>query len=195
MKCLPLLPAIAFVTMACGGTDKTGTPATPTAPSPATPSTAAVVVIDASARLASGFDLVLNTSQGRTDWLSPTSDGLQAAFPPGQSWGFIAAVLTGPSAFGSRPGRDLSSYKTLTLELRGANGGESVEVGIKDSGDPDDGLETKKAITLTASWQTFTFNLRDFSTADLTRVYLLFELVFNGGSGETVYIRNVQYLP
>lgn len=202
MKRLALLLAVALVTAACGGGDGARPPTGPTPPTQTppptttpTPPTAPVVVLDASARLSEGFELLVNTNQGRTDWLSPSGDGLRAAYPGGQLWGFIAGVVASSSTGSGRPNRDYSSHRTLLIDLRGANGGESVQIGIKDSTDPDDGTETRKTVTLTTSWQPLSFPLRDFTTADLTRVYLLFELVFNGPSGQTVFVRNVQYVP
>jgi hypothetical protein len=165
-----------------------------TQPSPPPP-TAPLVVVDATGALAAGLDIFVDTDRGQNAWLTTISDGLQAAYPSGQQWGFIGARLLGPTALGSRPGRDLSAYRTLQLDLRGASGGESVEIGIKDNTDPDSGTETKKTVALSSAWQTFTYPLNDFTTADLTRVYLLFEVVFNGATGRTVYVRNVRYVP
>jgi hypothetical protein len=89
----------------------------------------------------------------------------------------------------------MSAYRTLRLQLRGSVGGESVDVGIKDNTDPDTGAETKKTVVLSSSWQTYTFALSDFLTADLKQLYLLMELVFNGPNGRTVFLRDVQYVP
>ena len=163
----------------------------PTAPGPATQP---LVVLNSSAVLASGFDILVNTSGGRTDWLSTTADGMLAAYPSGQQFGFVAGVLAGATAPGSRAGRDVSAYRTLQIQLRGAVGGEGVEIGIKDNTDPDDGTETKRAVVLTSSWQTLSFPLSGFTTADLKRVYLVFELVFNGTTGRSVYFRDVRYV-
>jgi hypothetical protein len=159
------------------------------------PASQPLVVLDPSALLASGLDLLVNTDTGRTTWLSQTPDGLLAAYPSGQQFGFVAAVLSGNTNPGSRPGKDLSAYKTLQIQLRGAVGGESLQVGIKDNTDPDNGTEVKKTVVLTSSWQTFTFPLADLTTADLKRIYLLFELVFGGPTAESVYFRDVRYVP
>jgi hypothetical protein len=153
------------------------------------------VVLDASGALTSGFDILVNTDKNQTNWLTSTADGLRAAYPSGQLWGFVAIVLNGPTNLGSRPSRDMSNYKTLRVQLRGESGGESVEVGIKDNTDPDTGAETKKTVELSSSWRSYDFPLADFSTADLRRLYLLIEVVLNGPTGRTVYLRDVQYVP
>ena len=186
MRRMNMLLLIVLVWFGCGGHD------TPTTPSSV--ASEPFVVINASGQLGQGLDLFVDTDRQLRNWLSNVSDGLQAAYPPGQQWGFVGAVLLGSTTLGTRPGKDLSGYKTLQIDLRGAVGGESVQIGIKDNTDPDDGSEVKKTEVLSPGWQTFTYSLTDFRTADLTRVYLLFEIVFDGTTGRTVYLRNVRYV-
>ena len=194
---------VAFLVLAlgaCGGGAPTepSPPVTPPAaagPPPPSPALQPLVVIDPSGQLASGFDLQVNTSRETTGWLTPSGDALLAAYPSGQQWGFVGGVLVGPTAPGSSPGRDLSAYRTLQIQLRGMTGGESLEIGIKDNTDPDNGTEAKKTVVLSSSWQTFSYPLSDFATADMRRVYLLFELVFNGTTSRSVYFRDVRYVP
>lgn len=142
---------------------------------------------------AAGLDVFVNTDRQRTDWLSVAPDGALAAYPSGQQFGFVAYVLAGDSTPGRRPQDDLSPFRIVKLQLRGAIGGESVEVGIKDNTDPDDGSEVKRAVTVTAAWQDYEFSLTGFSTADPKRLYVLFELVFSGATGRSVYFRDVRY--
>ena len=186
--------AVVLACAGCGGDDSTTGPGPSSIPPPP-PVVQPLVVIDATGQTASGYEMLVNTDRGRTEWLTKLPDSLQAAYPSGQAWGYIAAVLAGNPAPGSRLARDLTSYRTLQVQLRGAVGGEAVEIGIKDSTDPDDGNETKKTVSLTSSWQTFTFPLTDFTTADRARVYLLFELVFNGAPARSVFVRDVRYMP
>src|SRR5437879_3509679 len=101
-----LLGAIVAVTAAilfgaCGTS-----PTEPTPPS----ATGPFIVLNEAGQLACDCDLLVNTDRGRTEWLAPGSDGLQAAYPAGQIWGFIAAVKRGNTTLGSRPGVDLSAY-------------------------------------------------------------------------------------
>jgi hypothetical protein len=192
MKWTGTLLVLTLAMAACEGKTPT-TPGTPATPDPPAPSP--LVVLDPSGQLASGFDIFVNTDRGRTDWLNPDADGMKAAYPSGQAWGFVGLVLQGPTAFGSRPSRDLSKYKTLQVQLRGQDGGESIAIGLKDSNQPDTGTETKKVVALTTSWQTLSFPLSDFKPADLTRLYLVFEIVFSGTPGQTVYFRDIRYVP
>lgn len=169
----------------CGGA------AAPTPPPPTEP----LVVVNASGSVASGFNILVNTDSQRTDWVVQSPDGLNAAYPPGQQFGFVACVLAGDATPGRRPFRDLSAYRSVKAEIRGAIGGERVEVGIKDNTDPDDGTESKRAENLTGAWKDYEFPLSSFSSADPRRLYLVFELVFSGGKGDSVFFRNVRYVP
>jgi len=69
-----------------------------------------------------------------------------------------------------------------------------VEVGIKDNTNPDDGSEVKRTPAITSSWQTYSFPLSTFSRSDTKRVYVPIELVFNGSTARTVYLRDVRYV-
>jgi hypothetical protein len=155
----------------------------------------AFVVFDSAGALGAGLDIFVNTDKGITDWLGAPSDGRLATYPSGQQFGFVGAVVAGNPNPGSRPLKDMTAYRTLQFELRGAVGGEVVEVGIKDNLDPDDGSETKIALTLTQAWTPYSYPLTSFASANLSRIYLLFELVLNGPSGRSVYFRNVRYTP
>jgi len=148
------------------------------------------------AALSPGYDMGVNTSHGRTDWVSDMNGHICMSYPAGQDWGAVFITVGRPTNF-DRPGRDLSGYQTLALELRGGVGGEQVWVGLKDSTDPDDGRETKIRVSgLTPEWQTFTFPLSSFDTASRDRLYVVTEFVFETGTpAETVCFRNVQYLP
>lgn len=147
-------------------------------------------------RLASGYDMGVNTSGNLTDWVTDLDGSMRMDYPPGQSWG-AAFITVGPPTDPPSPGQDLSSYEALSLELRGEAGGEKVWIGIKDSTDPDNSKETKILVSdLTTEWQTFSFPLSKFVTADLTRLYVVTEFVFEIGTpAETVYFRNIRYLP
>jgi hypothetical protein len=146
--------------------------------------------------LTTGYSMGVDTSGNRTDWVADMNGHICMAYPSGQSWGAVF-VTVGEPTHPPRPGQDLSSYATLSLELRGEAGGEQVWVGIKDNTDPDNGRETKVLVTgLTTEWQTVTFPLSGFHSADLANVYVVTEFVFESTTpAETVCFRNIQYLP
>ena len=147
-------------------------------------------------RLADGYNMGVNTSGGLTNWVTDMGGYMRMAYPSGQQWG-VVFITVGPPRNPPRPGKDLSRYRTLSLELRGQVGGEDIRIGLKDNTDPDDGSETKVLVSdLTTEWQTFTFPLSDFKTADRTRLYVVIEFVFEVGTpAETVYFRHIRYLP
>jgi exo-beta-1,3-glucanase (GH17 family) len=145
--------------------------------------------------LADFYDIGVDSSNSRQDWLETTSDGMSMTYPAGQAWGAVF-VTVGPPVDPPRPWKDFSSFRTLSVELRGETGGESVEIGIKDATDPDDGTEAKALVSnLSTAWQTYQFPLSMFGTADLTHLYVAVEFVFDGSTAETVYFRDVKFLP
>lgn len=146
------------------------------------------------AELSEGYDIGVNSSTGLTNWLLDLNGYMKMEYPSNQTWGAVF-ITVGPPTDPPRPSQDLSSYTTLSVDLKGENGGEELEIGIKDNTDPDDGTETKiKILGLTTEWQTYTFSLLDFTTADLTRIYVVVEFVFSGPDAQTVFFRNVIYL-
>lgn len=145
-------------------------------------------------KLSSGYDVGVNTSGGLTDWVHRDASGICMDYPAGQEWGAVF-ITVGKPKDPPRPSRDLSAFKKLSLELRGATGGESVWIGIKDSSDPDDGSEIKKHVSgLTTTWTRYEWPLSEFFTADFRRVYVPVEFVFDGPA-KKVCFRNVSYLP
>jgi hypothetical protein len=143
--------------------------------------------------LSPGLDLGVDTSGRRHDWLTNMSGFMRMAYPSAQEWGAIF-ITVGPVTPAPHPSIDLSAFDTLSLDLRGDFGNETVYIGIKDWLDPDDGTEVTVPIQVTSGWKTYTFDLSTFFTADLKHVYIPTEFVFKGPSAETVYFRNVQYL-
>ncbi len=143
--------------------------------------------------LSQGYDMGVNSSEEKTDWLTNKQGFMRMAYPSDQSWGAVF-ITVGPPTDPPRPSQDFSSYKSISLELRGETGRESVDIGIKDSEDPDDASETKVTVMgLTNKWKRFTFPLSEFTSADLSKLYVVLEFVFNGPEAQTVYFRNIKY--
>jgi hypothetical protein len=128
-------------------------------------------------------------------WLIDNGDSMEMAYPSGQEWGAVF-ITVGVPVDTSRPWKDFSHFSQLSVDLKGESGGESVAIGIKDADDEDTGQETKISINnLTNEWKTYEFRLQDFTTAHLNKLYVVTEFVFSGNTAETVYFRNVRYLP
>lgn len=134
------------------------------------------------------------TSEHRSRWVYDRCGYMQADYPLGQSWGAVY-IIVGPQAmYGKRCGRDFSIFNTLSVDLKGAAGNEIVHIGIKDKDDPDDGLEKKIRVKLRREWRTCQFPLSMFTTANLKKMYIPFELVFEPEvSPETVFFKNIRY--
>ena len=77
--------------------------------------------------------------------------------------------------------------------MRGEKGGEQVDLGVKDNMQADDGSESKVTLTLTREWKPFEIPLSKFVGADLTRIYVPAEVVFDEHS-KTVYLRKLLYV-
>lgn len=143
--------------------------------------------------LTEGYDIGVNSSEGLTNWLSDLGDHVRMDYPENQSWGSVF-ITVGTPTDPPRPSVNLSYYNILSIDLKGENGGEDIQIGIKDNLDPDDGTETKILVSdLTTEWQTYTFVVLDFVTANSEQLYIVTEFVFEGPTAQSVSFRNVKY--
>ena len=143
--------------------------------------------------LGGGVAVGLNTSGNRTDWLSSDSGSLLMRYPAGQDWGsvfFSPGAAVPPSGRVGRD-RDLSGCGGLVVELSG--GPATVNIGIKDEKQADDGSETTIPLQVSGDFQTYTIPLSKFTGVDLKRVYILAEINFSGSQGQTVRVRSIRY--
>ena len=156
--------------------------------------TSQALAIYSDGEFADGYYMGVNTSGQKQDWVKQQSDGsLCMAYPSGQKWGAVFVTVGKPKK-PPRPGKDFSSYTTLVIDMRGEQGGEKVKIGIKDKDNPDDGSEAKIEKSLSSGWKTYTFPLKDFDTADLTKLYVVTEFVFEGDiPAETVCFNKIEY--
>jgi hypothetical protein len=142
--------------------------------------------------LQSGFDMGVNSSEGKTDWVTNMDGYFSLAYPNDQAWGALF-ITVGKPRNPPRPFMDLSSYKTLKLEMKGQNGGELVSIGVKTNTQPDDGTETKMPLRVSKDWETYQFDLVSFERADPKRLYIVTEVVFDGVVGKTVMLQNISF--
>jgi hypothetical protein len=142
--------------------------------------------------LSTGFDMGINTSGGKVNWATVKNNEICLNYPSGQKWGALFITVGKPRDSG-RSGKDLSSFKKLTLEIKGTVGKESVLVAIKDASDPDTAKETRIPISLTSGYKKFEFPLSRFKTADLKTIYVPLELVFSDKPAN-ICVRQIQYL-
>jgi hypothetical protein len=161
-----------------------------------------------------GLGMGVNTSERLHDWVKPTEekDALMLAYPGDPVWGAVF-VTVGKPRDSDRPGLDYSAFRTLQIEMRGENGDEAVDIGIKDSTQPDNGTEARVPVKLTRAWQPYQIAVYRFAgfaalppgirwpiehdpplfPTDLHHLYVVCEFVF-GVKPETVYVRQVRYL-
>lgn len=147
--------------------------------------------------LVSGFGMGMDDSRQLRNWLFTTTNSLRMQYPGGLDWGAVFITVGGDPVDPPRPSQDFSQYTRLAIEMKGASGGECFQIGMKDANDPDDGSETKRSVTLTADWKTYEFNLSDFTTCQLNRVYVVTEFVFpcpGQNTAQTIEVRTIDFL-
>lgn len=149
----------------------------------------------AGAKLGSGFDVGVNTSEGRHDWLSVNREERhwKLAYPSGQYWGAVFITVGKPTA-PPRPGRDFSGYEALSIEMKAGTDTNTISIGIKSSTQPDDGSEKKMSFKVVPEWKTYKFPLTRFEGTDLRNLYVVAEFLFEDSNAQTVYVRNIKYL-
>lgn len=151
-------------------------------------------------QLATYYDIGVDTSGLRRDWLATPDKTLRMSYPSRQEWGAVF-VTVGKPVPTPRPWKDFSEFEILSVELRGERGVEFVDIGVKDYDDPDDGSEMKVTIgPLTTDFVRYEIELRRFGHSDfvvpedLRRLYVVIEFVFSGHTPQTIYARNIRYL-
>jgi glycosyl hydrolase family 17 len=145
--------------------------------------------------LSSGLDIGLDTSGQQGAWLTNQGDSLLLTYPAQQAWGTAFITVGKPAPLGNRPSRDFSMYHSLEVEMRAKIAGQCVRLGIKDRTQPDDGNEITVRQCLTTQWTTSKLPLSIFANVDLTHLYTLFEVIFEGSASQTVELRSVRYSP
>lgn len=147
----------------------------------------------AAGHFANGLQMGLNTSNGRTDWVTRIEDSIRIAYPGGAQWGAWFITIGAPVAQkADRSFMDASAYSKLSLELRGKQG-DKVAVALKDVHDPDDGTESRYSLTLRSNdWETYEIDLKEFRTADLKRLYVAASFVF-ARQPQTIFVRKIQF--
>lgn len=143
----------------------------------------------------SGFVVGLETSAHQRQWLTVNNGPLVLTYPANQQWGAMFITVGPPAPRGHRPSLDLSAYRSLVADLRAAVDGQCVRIGIKDNNQPDNGSETTVQQCLSSQWSTITLPLNRFTGVDLTHLYIVFEVLFQGPSSATLEVRNIRYSP
>jgi hypothetical protein len=120
---------------------------------------------------------------------------LQLKHHGGAQWvSFFFMVQGVDTVEAGRLGLDFSAFTTLELELKGAAGGEHLEIVVKDADYPDYLPPVSVPITLDGSWQRFEIDLGDFAPNDLRRLHIPLALNFTPADvAASVSVRSVRY--
>ena len=143
-------------------------------------------------KLPLGFDMGVNTSGGRTNWVDVSSGQICMSYPGG-NWGVVSITISKPVPPGNRQGKDFTGYKTLSVDIKGTKGTEYVLIGLKDKDMLDDGKEKTIGINLSTDYQTSSIPLTKFD-ANLNKLYAVVEFIFEK-TPEKICVNNIQYLP
>src|SRR6185295_19920700 len=118
----------------------------------------------------------VDSSGNKIKGLTKEPDHMKMMFSANQ--GEDAAFITvGEPTDPPHPSINFSEFRTLSMEMRGAVGGETVEIGIKSNDQPDNVKETRMPVTLTSAWKIYEFTLSEFTRADQKSLYVVTELV------------------
>jgi hypothetical protein len=147
--------------------------------------------------LSEGYDMGVDTSNRLSNWVQKQNDSMCMKYPGNQDWGSVYITFgKADLPYGKRVGNDYAIFKKVSFDLKGENGNEIVLIGLKDILDKDDGSERKYTVNITSDWKNYTYELSEFDTADLANIYVVLEFVFERETkAETIYFRNIQYLP
>lgn len=88
---------------------------------------------------------------------------------------------------------DFSKYTKVILQMKGEKGGEEFFLMMKDKFDPPDGNESRVAIKLTDTWETYETSTSQFKTADMKIIETPLGFVFLGDTGLTIHVKSVKF--
>jgi exo-beta-1,3-glucanase (GH17 family) len=150
--------------------------------------------------LSPGHDAGVDSSDHRYDWLTTESDAFVLRYPGSGCWGSVAIQRGVPTAQIPRPLYwDLSTYSHLVATVSGEQGGEPLEIAIKDYDDRDDGSETQLRVQgVAAQPRTVVIPLDAFDAnraVDRSRVYVGLAMSFVSHLPHTVRLQDAYYLP
>lgn len=89
--------------------------------------------------------------------------------------------------------KDFTAYKILRLKLRGTQGGEQIQVALKDISNPTDGSETKVSLTLTDEWKTYDIPLSSFTRTRLEELFLFASFIVEN-QALTIEVESIEYI-
>ncbi|MCE7986309.1 MAG: SH3 domain-containing protein [Caldilinea sp. CFX5] len=168
--------------------------ATATKPPSGTPTPSSTILLY-DGKLGARLELNIDNEKHEHGWIKDVEGTLRADFLAGQKWAVIYITVGPPQPEAERrQSINLSACHTLSVDLRAGQGNVTVNVGMKDTKDPDDGSETQIPLALTTAWQSYQVPLAKFVSAELRQIYLPFEVVYTGSTAVSVFLDNVRIL-
>ena len=143
------------------------------------------------------FILGVDSYVKQRDWILDLGDCIEMAYQGILGWGAVFITIGEPyedRKKNKRKDDDYSMYNFFSVDLKGKEGKEFIEIALKDKLDLNDGSETKIPIIVTKNWNSYEIPLNDFVTADLQTLHVVATFVFRGQDDRTIYFRNIKFL-
>jgi hypothetical protein len=139
-----------------------------------------------------GFNINFAASSSYSEWNRFEDNYITLNYPSNTlEWGNPYIEVN--ALFGRVTHMDFSKYNTMLVEMKGAVGGETFEVGAKDKYDLRDGSSTRLEISITDQWVTYEFDLAKIRTLDKNFVKVPLAIVFEGPKGRQVHIKTIKF--
>lgn len=88
---------------------------------------------------------------------------------------------------------DFTKYENVTLEMKGALGGEQFALAMKDKFDLPDGSESRVNLTVSKEWESYKVPIEQFKSANKKIINTPLAFVFIGDEGRTIYVKSIQF--
>jgi exo-beta-1,3-glucanase (GH17 family) len=90
--------------------------------------------------------------------------------------------------------QDFSEYASISMDIRGADGGEPLMISMKERGQPNSPGPRQSAGSISRVWRTFTFGLDRFTGINLKQITIPLELVYEEPrAAHCLFVRNVNF--
>jgi hypothetical protein len=139
----------------------------------------------------SGNSYGVASAQGNTGVNIQFLDSLTAVQFYPQAWGVYYSYV-GDGVIDPNRIRDFSSFDTLRIKMRGTEGGEAIQIALKDKSNPTDGSETKVPLTLGKEWKNYDIPLTSFAPTNLEELFIVASIIVEN-KALTVEIKDIEY--
>jgi len=139
--------------------------------------------------LMQGFDIGVDDSKQKRDWLLDMGGYMRVEYPGDLDWGCIFIVV------GMVPFTDLAEdflkYKSFSIELRGEHGGEEIGITIEDNKKQSNWTEFIS--DLETNWKIYKISLEKFLDVDLRNIRVVLKLKVFGHEPKTIEFKELKY--